>query len=53
VTLVVAQVGMSLAVIGPDIYAGLVFVTVASALLTPVLLKLAVPSDPSPMPRGV
>ena len=51
VTLVVAQVGMSLAVIGPDIYAGLVFVTVASALLTPVLLKLAVPSAINPMPH--
>jgi len=43
VTLVVAQVGVSMAVIGPDIYASLVFVTVASALLTPFLLKAAFP----------
>jgi Kef-type K+ transport system membrane component KefB len=45
VTLVVAQVGMSLALIGPDVYAGLVFVTVASALLTPFLLQRAFPPD--------
>jgi len=45
VTLVVAQVGISLAVIGPDIYASLVFVTVASALLTPFLLKVAFPQS--------
>jgi len=43
VTLVVAQVGISLSLIGPDVYAALVFVTVASALLTPFLLKMAFP----------
>jgi Kef-type K+ transport system membrane component KefB len=46
VTLVVAQVGISLALIGPDMYAALVFVTVASALLTPFLLKMAFPQTP-------
>jgi len=39
VTLVVAQVGLSLAVIGSDVYASLVFVTIATAILTPAALK--------------
>jgi Kef-type K+ transport system membrane component KefB len=40
VTMVVAQMGLSLAVIRPEIYAVVVFTTVASALLTPLLLRI-------------
>jgi Kef-type K+ transport system membrane component KefB len=41
VTMVIAQMGLSLAVIRPEMYGVVVFMAVASALLTPLLLKIA------------
>ncbi|HEV8415409.1 MAG TPA: cation:proton antiporter [Bryobacteraceae bacterium] len=41
VTMVIAQMGLSLAVIRAELYGAVVFVAVASALLTPWLLKIA------------
>ena len=41
VTMVVAQMGLTMAIIRPETYAVVVFLAVASALLTPVLLKIA------------
>jgi Kef-type K+ transport system membrane component KefB len=41
VTMAVAQMGLSLAIIRPEMYAVVVFVAVATTLLTPVLLKIA------------
>jgi Kef-type K+ transport system membrane component KefB len=41
VTMIVAQMGLSMAVIRPEIYAVVVFTAVASALLTPLFLKIA------------
>jgi Kef-type K+ transport system membrane component KefB len=41
VTMIVAQIGLTMAIIRPETYAVVVFLAVASALLTPVLLKIA------------
>ena len=41
VTMVIAQMGLSLAVIRAELYGAVVFIAVASALLTPWLLKIA------------
>jgi Kef-type K+ transport system membrane component KefB len=41
VTMVIAQMGLSLMVIRPEMYGIVVFMAVASALLTPLLLKIA------------
>jgi Kef-type K+ transport system membrane component KefB len=41
VGMVVAQIGLSLAVIKPDTYAVVVFMAVASTIITPLLLKIA------------
>jgi Kef-type K+ transport system membrane component KefB len=52
VTMVIAQMGLSLAVIRPEMYAVVVFTAVASALLTPLLLKIAFRSpalEPAPV----
>jgi hypothetical protein len=38
--MVIAQMGLSMAIIRPEIYVVAVFMAVASALLTPVLLKI-------------
>jgi Kef-type K+ transport system membrane component KefB len=48
VGMVVAQIGLSLAVIKPDTYAVVVFMAVTSTVVTPLLLKIAFrPSNPS------
>jgi Kef-type K+ transport system membrane component KefB len=41
VTMVVAQMGLSLKIVSPEMYAVVVFIAAASALLTPLLLKFA------------
>jgi len=41
VTMVIAQMGLSMAIIRPEMYGVVVFMAVASALLTPLLLKIA------------
>lgn len=41
VTMVVAQMGLSLKIVSPEMYAVVVFIAAASALLTPLLLKMA------------
>ncbi len=41
VGMVVAQIGLSMSVIGPDVYAVVVFMAVATTLVTPLLLKIA------------
>ena len=41
VTMVIAQMGLSMSVIRPETYGVVVFMAVASALLTPLLLKMA------------
>jgi Kef-type K+ transport system membrane component KefB len=41
VTMVIAQMGLSMAVIRPEMYGVVVFMAVASALFTPLLLKIA------------
>ena len=41
VGMVVAQIGLGLAVIKPDTYAVVVFMAVASTIITPLLLKIA------------
>ncbi len=45
VGMVVAQIGLSLAVIKPDTYAVVVFMAVASTIITPLLLKIAFRED--------
>lgn len=47
VTMAIAQMGLSMAVIRPEMYAVVVFIAVASALITPLLLRIAfrVPSS--------
>jgi Kef-type K+ transport system membrane component KefB len=49
VTMVVAQMGLSMALIRPEIYAVVVFTAVASALLTPLLLRIGF-RTPAPEP---
>jgi len=49
VTMAIAQMGLSMAIIRPEMYAVVVFIAVASALLTPLLLKIAF-RVPSPQP---
>jgi Kef-type K+ transport system membrane component KefB len=41
VTMIVAQMGLTMAIIRPETYAVVVFMAVASALITPLLLKIA------------
>jgi Kef-type K+ transport system membrane component KefB len=51
VTMVIAQMGLSMSVIRPEMYGVVVFMAVASALLTPLLLKIAFRSpalEPAP-----
>jgi Kef-type K+ transport system membrane component KefB len=43
VGMVVAQIGLGLAIIKPDTYAVVVFMAVASTVVTPLLLKVAFP----------
>lgn len=45
VGMVVAQIGLSLAVIKPDTYAVVVFMAVASTIVTPLLLRIAFRED--------
>jgi Kef-type K+ transport system membrane component KefB len=46
VTMVIAQMGLSMTVIRPEMYGVVVFMAVASALLTPLLLKIAFRAPP-------
>jgi Kef-type K+ transport system membrane component KefB len=48
VGMVVAQIGLSLAIIKPDTYAVVVFMAVASTVVTPLLLKIAFPTKEEP-----
>jgi len=41
VTMAIAQMGLTMQVVSPQVYAVLVFITVATTLLTPLLLKIA------------
>jgi Kef-type K+ transport system membrane component KefB len=46
VTMVVAQMGLAMAVVTSETYAVVVFIVAVSALLTPLLLKIAFRASP-------
>jgi Kef-type K+ transport system membrane component KefB len=51
VTMIVAQMGLTMAIIRPETYAVVVFMAAASALLTPLLLKIAFRTSGSNRPK--
>jgi len=51
VGMVVAQIGLSMAVIGTEVYSVVVFMAVATTLLTPLLLRIAF-RNPALVPAG-